>query len=212
MLRFLFTMKSKIFLLATLLIALVLPACNEAEAPEEPEAPETNFVLHTDEDLGVALNHPEEWVVHSGFGGLTVASSQAVIEGESLADIGDEGFVLVIPGELGIFNLQLGQQFTEDDALEALNIYIQLLEREGQNHLAIEPPQAFTIDGQSAASMVTRSQEDGNNLITILGVIMNGEYMALVSAASLEASADDMRPIFDEIIQSIRVLTPVSFQ
>ena len=205
-------MKAKLFLLAILLIVLILPACNEAAAPEEPDTPDTNFVLHTDEELGVTLNYPEDWIVHSGFGGLTVASSQAVIDGESLADIDEEGFVLVIPGELGIFNLQLGQQFTEDDALQALNVYIQLLEREGQNHLVVEPPQAFTIDGQSAASMVTRSQEDGKNLITILGVVMNGEYMALVSAASLEATADEMRPIFDEIIQRIHVLAPVSLQ
>jgi hypothetical protein len=206
-------MKLKQLLLTILLTTIILAACNnQAEISEESQEPTTNFVLYTDEELGVALNHPEDWVVHSGFGGLTVASSQEVIDGESLAEIGDNGFVLVIPGELGVFNMQLGQQFTEDDALQVLNVYIQLLEREGQTHLEIEPPQAFTIDGQSAASMVTRSQEDGKNLITIFAVVMNGDFMALVSAASLEFKADEMRPIFDEIIQSIHVLTPVGLQ
>jgi uncharacterized lipoprotein NlpE involved in copper resistance len=70
-------MKLKQLLLTILLTTIILAACNnQAEISEESQEPTTNFVLYTDEELGVALNHPEDWVVHSGFGGLTVASSQ----------------------------------------------------------------------------------------------------------------------------------------
>ncbi|MCP4425059.1 MAG: hypothetical protein GY803_11235 [Chloroflexi bacterium] len=201
-----FTKKTARLILATLILPLLIAACGIKE--DEPVQPDVNYVPLTDEELGVSLVHPEGWVSSSGFGGLTVASSQEVIDGDSLAEIGDNGFALIIPGELDIFNKQMGQTFTEADALPILNVYKQLLEREGQTHQEIEPPQEVTIEGQPAAMMWTRSQEEGKNLIIVLAVIINDDYMALVSAASLEPASEEMRPIFEHIINSIQIASP----
>jgi hypothetical protein len=200
---------TKSFLILAIMLAILLAACggNETAAPDQPDI---SYVPYSDEELGVALVHPESWVTAGGFGGLTVASSQEVIDGDTLADIGDNGFVLVIPGELGIFNQQTGQSYTEADTLQILAVYKQLLEREGQTHLGVEPPQELTIEGQPAAMMVTRSEEENQNLITILAVVAHDDYMALVSAASLEQASADMRPIFEHIINSIQLTNPYS--
>lgn len=198
-----------IMAIATIILALMLAACGQEEPPIETGL---TYIPYTNDELGVTLSYPEDWVVHNAFGGLTVASSQTVIDGDSLADMGDNGFVLIIPGELGVFNMQTKQQFTDADALQILGVYKQLLEREGQSHLGIEPPQTLTIDGQPAAMMVSRSAEDGKNLIVILAVIMNDDFMALVSAVSLEPAAAEMRPIFEEIINSIHISVPAGLE
>ena len=57
--------------------------------------------------------------------------------------------------------------------------------------------------------MVLNSTEDGESITTILAVIINEDYMVLISAASLESSAATMRPIFDHIIESTLVSFPV---
>ncbi len=203
------TTKRSVFFMTPIILLLFLFGCTKKE---EPIQANINYIPYTNDELGISLAYPEDWVVHNAFGGLTVASSQDVIDGDSLADLGDNGFVLVIPGELGIFNLQTKQQFTDADALQILGVYKQLLEREGQSYLGLEPPQSFTVDGQPAAMMVSRSSEEGKNLVTILAVIMNDEYMALVSAASLEPAAETMRPTFEQVINSIHLTTPAGLK
>ncbi len=202
---------TKIFLLLTLLLMLAACGANSASdsaSPTDTPPPDITYIPYSDEELGITLVHPEGWVTAGGYGGLTVASSQEVIDGESLADMGDNGFVLIIPGELGIFNKQTGQNFTDKDALQILEVYKQLLEREGQSHLGIEPPRELVIDRQPAAMMVTSSEVEGQTLITIIAVIMNDDYMALISAASVDTSAAEMRPIFEHVINSIALTNP----
>ena len=193
-------MKQKYLHLITLLFLLVAAACNQQpdiapEATIEIAATDINYIPFSDAQLGLTIIHPDDWVTQAVFGGLTTASSQAVIDASSLADIGENGFVHFIPGELGVFNLQTGQEFSASDALVILGVYKQLLEREGQSYQIVEPAHSLDIAAQSAGMMVLRSTEDGESLITLLAVIINEEYMALISAASLESSAVTMRPI-----------------
>lgn len=208
-------MKQKLLLI--LLLFPLLAACNQesatpAPATTEAAAAEMNYVPFSDETLGLATVYPEDWVAQTVFGGLTIASSQAVIEAESLADLGDEGFVNFIPGELGVFNLQTGQNFRPIDALIILGVYKQLLEREGQSYEVIEPGHSLDIEAQSAGMMVLRSTENGQPVITILAVIINEDYMALISAASLESNATTMRPVFEHIITSTEVTFPAGLR
>lgn len=210
-------MKQKYFLLFTLLFSLVTAACSQPPgktpaATTETAAADINYVPFSDAELGLAIVHPEDWIIQTVFGGLTTASSQAVIDASSLADIGENGFVNFIPGELGIFNLQTGQEFSAKDALIILGVYKQLLEREGQSYEIVEQARSLDIAAQSSGMMVLRSTEDGKPLITILAVIINEDYMALISAASLESSAAAMRPIFDRIIGSTQVTFPVGIK
>lgn len=171
-----------------------------------------NFIPHTDDALGVSLVYPENWIVKNSITGLTIASSQSVIDSDSLSDIGNNGFVVVIPGELDVFNFQTGQEITSDNSMLALSVYQELLAREGQSYQPVEPPQPLEIDAGSGTMTVLRTTEDGKSLITVMAVIINDDFMALVSAASLESTAVDMRPIFDKIIQSIQVMAPAGLK
>lgn len=196
-------------------LLLLLGACNqeepEATATAEPETvnrPEDFFLPFDDDALGLSLLYPPGWITEASVAGATVATSQSVIDAESLADIGEEAFVVILPGEIDYFNFQTGQTFSEDDVLQALATYKILLEREGQEFVTIEPPQSFVNDNQRMARIVLRSIEDGAPLITIMAVVMQDGYMALISAASLEDTAEAMRPTFELIIESIEVRPP----
>jgi hypothetical protein len=207
-------MKQKYLPFIILLLGLFITACSQqpaATATEEAATavPDINYVPFSDEKLGLAIVYPEDWVVQPVFGGLTVASSQDVIDADSLAAMGENGFVNFLPGELDVFNFQTEQNFSGTDALGVLGVYKQLLEREGQSYDIVEPAQLLDIEAQSASMMVLHSTEDGESVITILAVVINEDYMALISAASLESSAATMRPIFDRIINSTQVTFPV---
>lgn len=209
-------MQPKLQLKAILLIfflLILITACNqeeqeEATATAEADQSTVQYVPFVDDELGLTLQHPANWVTQSAFGGATIATSQSIIDAESLAEIGEEAFVVVIPGEIDQFNFQTGQSFTEDDVLSALATYKVLLEREGQEYVTVQPPEAFTNDRQKMARMVLRSTEDGEPLITVMAVVMEDGYMALISAASQEETADEMRSIFNRIIESIHVGPP----
>jgi hypothetical protein len=210
-------MKQTYLRLITLLLILLAVACNQQptitpDTTIEAAAADINYIPFSDAELGLAIVYPEDWVTQTVFGGLTTASSQAVIDAESLADIGENGFVNYLPGELGVFNLQTGQDFRPIDALVILGVYKQLLEREGQSYQIVEPAHSLDIEAQSSGMMVLRSTENGKPLITILAVIINEDYMALISAASLESSAATMRPIFDRIISSTQVTFPTGLK
>ena len=205
-------MKLKYLRLVILPLMLFAAACNQQPDTPLPAAADINYIPFSDEALGLSIVYPEDWVVQTVFGGLTTASSQEVIDANSLADIGENGFVNFIPGELGIFNLQTSQSFSAKDALIILGVYKQLLEREGQSYEIVEQARSLDIEAQSAGMMVLRSTEGGKPLITILAVIINDDYMALISAASLEPSAAAMRPIFEQVINSTQVTSPAGLQ
>ncbi|MFZ0547194.1 MAG: hypothetical protein WAM60_17235 [Candidatus Promineifilaceae bacterium] len=212
------TRRSKSIILIGLLLIL-LTACNQDEPEEATPTAETaatpvvnesniQYLPLVDDALGLSLQYPDGWVTQSSLGGATIATSQDVIDAESLADIGEEAFVVVIPGEIDYFNFQTAQQFSEDDVLQALATYKALLEKEGSEFVAVEPPVAFASENQKMARMIVRSVEDGEPLITEMAVVMGNGYMALISAASLEGTAPAMRPIFDHIIESVEVRPP----
>ena len=211
-------------ILLIVLLLLLVTACNQdkpEETPEptpptqstataEPTQPVIQYTPFDDDELGLSLQYPAGWITQSTLGGATIATSQSVIDAESLADIGEEAFIVVIPGEIDYFNFQTSQTFNRDDVLSALETYKNLLEQEGQQYVTIIPPQAYTNENQNMARMILRSVEDGEPLITVMAVVMSDNYMALVSAASLEDTAEAMRPIFYDIIDSIEVRPPAA--
>jgi hypothetical protein len=211
-------------ILLIVLLLLLVTACNQDKPEETPEPtpptqstataeiaqPAVEYVPFDDDELGLSLQYPAGWITQSALGGATIATSQSVIDAESLADIGEEAFIVVIPGEIDYFNFQTSQTFNRDDVLSALETYKNLLEQEGQQYVTIIPPQAYTNENQNMARMILRSVEDGEPLITVMAVVMSDNYMALVSAASLEDTAEAMRPIFYDIIDSIEVRPPAA--
>lgn len=205
-------------ILMILISLLLVTACNqdgednsETTEPAEVNQSAVQYIPFVDDALGLTAQYPANWMVNATSSGATFATDQAVIDAESLAEIGENGFIVVIPGEIDYFNFQTGQTFSQEDILSALATYKILLEREGQQYVTVEPPQAFTNNNQKMARMVLRSIEDGEPLITVMSVVMGDTHMALISAASLEETSDDMRPIFYKVIDSIEVKAPGSF-
>ena len=202
-------MKRIIIFPLLIFIVLALVACGgddaETETTTEPAFTPVEF---DNEDLGVRVSHPEDWVIQDSMGGVTLASSQAVVDSNSLADIEDGGFVVIIPGEIAVFNFQTNQDLTADEPLRGLEVYKLLLEKNGQVFTEIESAEVLDVDGQNIAVMTVSSEEAGEEMVTVLGVVMSGDYMAMISAGSLASATDDLRPTFDQIIETIEVYPP----
>ncbi len=184
-----------------LLAVLLLTACGgTAETP-----PTTTY---SNPSMGIQFEYPEDWVSADSFGGTTVASSQALIDGESMADIGDGGFVIVLPIEREVLNFQTGQTLEEGDAVGAANLYKTLLEREGGTYVVSQPIEEFDIDGQPAAQMILRTTLDGTNMLVLLGAISANDQVVLYSASAQEVAFGDQRATFEQIIDSMQASPP----
>lgn len=171
-----------------------------------------DYVLHEDPEMGLTIRHPEDWVTHDSFSGLTLASSQEVIDSESMADIGEGGFVTVITGELALFAQETGTALSREDAVPALAMYEKALLDAGEGLRIVEDVQEKEINGQNAAYMVMESEEGGKTLNTILTVVLSDDYIALVSASALADHFAGMRPTLDAIIDTIEVGAPAGIE
>lgn len=203
--------KPHAFLLAILAFGgLLIVACqqDDAGATQEPAPDDVIYTSFEDGELGLALEMPEGWITHSAFSGLTVASSQRVIDSDSLANIGDDAFVNIIPGELAVFGMQAGETFSSDRPGEVLAVYRALLENEGQSFTVRQPAETRTVNGQNVAQMTVESVVDGGRLVTILAVIIHDEFMAIVSAGSLQDRFEDVQPTLMHVLNSIVVSPP----
>lgn len=204
-------MPGQLRLIAALIaIATVLSsACRqEATPPAADSDPARSYNAVTVDSLGLSLEYPEGWIVHEAFSGLTLASSQEVIDEASLADIDDEAFVNIIPGELAVFNMQSGQQFSADQPAEVLAHYQALLENEGQTFVVRRAPEIQTINGQNVARMTVESDVDGERLVSIMSVILNEEFMAFVSAGALRDHFEAIEPVLLHVLDTIVVTPP----
>lgn len=199
-----------ILMLLAIGMAVALPAACQQNAPPAPDdgAAEVSYDSLEVDSLGLSLEYPEGWVAHEAFSGLTLASSQEVIDSASLADIGDEAFVNIIPGELAVFSMQAGEEFNSERPAEVLAYYRALLENEGQTYAVRRPPEIRTVNGQNVAQMTVESDVDGERLVTIFSVILNDEFMAIASAGALNERFDNVQPILTHILDSIVVDPP----
>ncbi len=186
------------------------PTENPVEEPMEEPADNTVYASYANNASGLALDYPENWVANDSFSGVTFASNQAIIDGESLADIGENGFVTIIPGELDLFNFQSQQELKAGDAGQALIIYRSLLEKEGQNYQAVEPPILLEVEADSSAMTVFRTEVDGRTLIMLMATVINDGQIAFITAASGEETAVEMRPTFNHMLNSLQLTSPAA--
>ena len=223
--------KSLSYLLVALVLLLSLAACDQSDQPDTVDGadatavtpsdsaeslaeptPEpvdnTTYVTYTNEVSGLTLDYPEAWIASDSFSGVTFASSQSVLDDESLADIGENGFVNIIPGELELFNFQANQNLKPGDAVQTLIVYKSLLEKEGQSYQAVEPPRPLDVEASSSVVTVLRTEEDGEPLIMLMAIVINDGQVAFITAASLEETAVEMRPIFNHMLNSVQISAP----
>ncbi|HZD10993.1 MAG TPA: hypothetical protein VE553_06595 [Candidatus Binatia bacterium] len=205
--------KVKLIVAALVIIAVLATGCSRQATTPQPTPPtDVTYVPFEDEALGLSLEYPDDWIAHSAFSGLTLASSQSVIDSDSLANIEDEAFVNLIPGELAVFGMQSGQEFSSDQPQEVLDVYRGLLENEGQSFTVRRPPEVRTVNGQNVAQMTVESDVDGEQLVTIFSVIINDEFMVLASAGALQGHFDEVQPILAHVLDSIVVSPPAGIE
>lgn len=197
--------------------AIYLYVNNRKNQPvnEDAAAPEVgDFVPYSDVENGLSLEIPSNWIARQTLPGVTVGSSEQVLNIESFADLGQDGVLVIIPGELDVLAFQTGEAFTSEDPVDLLSLYVELLRREGQEYLGVAPPERFTADGQEGAKTVLQSRQDDITLEIIMAAIVNEEarYVAFVSTAAQTDAAATLRPTFEAIIDTIHVEPPAPEQ
>jgi hypothetical protein len=188
-------------------VLLLMVACAGNDAAEvTPTA--TTFTTYTDDDLGLSLEYPDGWITKSDAIGLNLASGTEALEGGTMADIGDEAFVTIIPGELAMFAMQTGQELAPDQPLPMLRIYRGLLENEGQTFSVVTPSATESVGGRHLASTTLDTPVDGETLRIILAIVTDGDYVALVSAGASQDRFAAVQPTLEQIVRSITLRTP----
>lgn len=203
-----------LLLIATLLLAA---GCGEDGANEATDvAPEdaaptavvdtTPYIPYDNPEIGLAMDMPETWIANDYIGNLTLATSQEIIDGETLADMGDGAFVVFLPIERDVLNFQTGQNLDEGDTGQALVLYRSLLEQEGASFEVVEPP--LKLEGPNATYIVVRSNQDGVDLLTLMGAADDNGQVVLISASAQEEVFPQWRPTFEHILSSLVVTRP----
>lgn len=196
-----------------LLIALLSGvACSDDTAVTAVPTPASSAALplipYDNPASGLAMQIPEGWVTQDYLGNVTLASSQDIIDGESLGDMGSGGFIVFLPIERDALNYQAGQDLAEGDTGRAVLVYRELLEREGASYEVIEPP--FKLEGPNSTYIVARSNQDGADLLTLMGAVMHEGQVVFVSAAALEDAFPQLRPTFEQVLATLEVTRPVT--
>lgn len=181
----------------------------DAAAPDIGE-----FVPYADPENGLSLEMPANWIVRQTLPGITLGSSERVLDIESFSELDQDGVLVIIPGELDTLAFQTGESFPGDDPVDLVNLYVDLLKREGQEYLGVAPPTRFTADGAEGAKTVLQSREDDITLEIIMAAIVNKEsgYIAFVSTAAEVDAAPALRATFEAILDTIHVEAPAPVQ
>ncbi|MCB8959351.1 MAG: hypothetical protein H6651_03500 [Ardenticatenales bacterium] len=150
------------------------------------------FVAASDADSGIALEHPGDWVAVQEFGFQLYSDASL----EDAQQIGDGAGVFVFGGfPADAPPLETVESFLEND-------------NDFENVEVLSGPESLTINGNEAAQMVVQAEVDGEAVQMVVTVISTADNSATVLAMSSVDTADDFRPIFDQIINSIVLSTP----
>ena len=151
-----------------------------------------SFVAVSDAETGLALEYPSSWHLVQEFG-YQLYSDAALEDAEQ---IGDGAGVFVFGG------------FPPDEPpIEAINGFLDD-DNDFENVELLEEPHSLTINGNEAAQLVARADVDGEQAQVMVTVISSADNSATVLAMSSAATADDYRPLFDQIIGSLVLSTP----
>ncbi|MCL4867530.1 MAG: hypothetical protein KJ063_01060 [Anaerolineae bacterium] len=211
-----------LLLIFLLMIALLLGVRNQTwqqitalwqKPTPTTEPPQiTDLLPQTYNEHGVSVAIPADWVSQSVIIGVTIASSEATLDITSFDQLQQEGVMVIIPGEIDVLKFQVGAAFPSEDPVDLLNLYIDLLKKEGQEYLWIVPPERFTIDHQQGAKTIVQSRDGNVTLEILMATIVNPDsrYLAFVSTAAIQDNAAALRPTFEAILNTIHVDPPQS--
>ena len=188
----------------------------EPPAEETPIAvitPDTEaFVAYSNTENGITLEMPSDWVARTTLPGVTISSSERALSIESFTDLQTDGVMVIIPGELSTLAFQTGEAFPGPNPEALLNLYIDLLRKEGQEYLGVVPTELFTIDNQEGAKTIVQSRDGDVTLEILMAAIVNEEngFLAFVSTAANRENAAALRPPFEAILQTVHIDPPTT--
>ncbi|MEM9774422.1 MAG: hypothetical protein AAF902_07580 [Chloroflexota bacterium] len=187
------------------LVDPILPVGNPPSEPLIPTStprptatadPTGRFIAYLNTDYGVALRYPPNWIVNAD-NGLRVTSSADFLTGSHQ---GDEGALM----EIVLADETL---YIEDDLATPLEDYVIDL----GNQKVVESPNNILIGGQSAAVLLSQSNdEDGRELTHLFALIKNENAGVLVSSTTADPETNEslLRGIISTIIVSRPEPTP----
>lgn len=169
---------------------------------------------YSNDTTGLSLQIPANWISRETNPGLTIASSERALGIETFDDLQADGVLVIIPGEIDVLEFQSGDAFTGRDPMSLLTLYVQLLEKEGQEYLGVVPPQLFQADDQPGAKVVFQSLQGETTLEIIMAAVVNAPagYVAFVSTAANVDNAAALRPTFEAVLNTIHVEPPGAVQ
>lgn len=146
-------------------------ATSPTAASQTAELPR-GFVRYTDAALGLRFAHPATWLTLPDEGAVYLASSEAVVVGESFAE-GAAVFIFVLP---------LAPAAGEEAALSASERLTNFVERFSllSGPQADGPPETRLINGQEAAQATYRGEYGGVEVQAIYTVVMVDARAAIV--------------------------------
>lgn len=169
-------------ILLLLLISLILIACGDEDKPDDKknssgiQLPQT-FI---DQESGLTVQYPADWVVVHEGGGIAVVSSQAVLESETLS-ANDLGVIIEVNPIASLSAVDLDGVFTAfTSAMTAAN-----------DGTTVTPPTSLKIGTTDARRITITHPEEGDavliawltdggtSVLSVMGVAPQGKLSAL---------------------------------
>ncbi|MCL4261973.1 MAG: hypothetical protein KJ069_02090 [Anaerolineae bacterium] len=184
--------------------------------PEPTATPEVSASLQelTNEDLGVTISHPEDWVTETGDdGSLRLASDAAILANTELM-IQDGMIVQMMNLPLDILAF-LVTEGDPSDPVAALNAFSSFFtEMSGSEEEMLFTPReeavAATIAGVDAATAVYDVVAEGEEGVVKLAALSDPDNnrMLLVIGGTQAGTESQYLPIFDEMLNTVTLSTP----
>jgi hypothetical protein len=149
-----------------------------------------------DEGEGFTFRYPADWVFDADSSFLLLASSQAILDSVSPAELGEGGGV----------QFERVQNAPTADPLAALAADLPEFQENFADGTAMEEVQAahlISLNSQPAAIVTYRAIVDGVPLLLNRVVIINGTSSQFLTTIVLEESATTYQPVINTIINSV---------
>ncbi len=173
------------------------PEPTKEPAPTATADPTANFESYTSDENGVTVSYPADWAIEDFFF-INLASSEELLEDTEGMTEGAAMIIFAAPSS----------DFESSDPLEIITQSAAEFAA-GEEATEVGEPESLTINGQDAAKIqVTGPADDGTPLKVTLYVIVNGDRVATVIAATPEASEAAYAPIIEAIAGTVEVFEP----
>ena len=166
-------------------------------APTSTAQAEYSFTDYSDEQLGISLRYPENWVRHKESDSLTIASEPELLTSDRFESEG-AGVIIIVAPRADLAGDTLQDAF--DEALEEFDL--------ASRGAYVEEPRNTTIAGQQAvvATIEQAADEDGGSrLVYRMALLQVQSRVALVAGVTLVQVEGRYAPTLESVINSVRL-------